>query len=398
MECVVLAAGEGKRMRPLTANRPKVMLPIANRPMLEHLVLAAREAGIRDFIFVVGYGEREIRSYFGNGEPLGISIRYVTQRRQLGTSDALKSAAGLVSGPFLMLNGDMILRSGDIKALAASRGPCMATFQSTHPEDYGVVTVKGDRITGLEEKAPHPKSTLINAGAYVFPHTIFERLSSVGVSRRGEFELTDALEEWIEKRELRAYTLSAWMDVGHPWDLLDANATLLGETEPVQEGTVEPNVVLRGNVSIGKGTIVRSGSYIEGPVSIGQECRIGPHAYIRPSSSIGDHCHIGTAEVKNSIVMAHTNIPHFNYVGDTIIGSKCNLGAGTSIANLRHDHKPVKVCGQSSGKVKFGAIIGDGVQFGINCSVNVGTVIGSNTIIAPASFVEGCIEGGSYIR
>ncbi|MDD1676212.1 MAG: NTP transferase domain-containing protein, partial [Methanomicrobiales archaeon] len=353
MDCIVLAAGEGKRMRPLTANRPKVMLPIANRPMLEHLVIAAREAGIRDFIFVVGYGEREIRSYFKNGESLGITIRYVTQRRQLGTSDALKSAAGLVRGPFLMLNGDMILRSEDIRALAASTGPCMATFQSAHPEDYGVVTVKGNRITGLEEKAPKPKSTLINAGAYVFPPVIFDRLTSVGVSRRGEFELTDALEEWIEKRELGAYTLGAWLDVGHPWDLLDANATLLGQQEPVQEGTVEPNVVLRGNVSIGKETVVKSGTYIEGPVSIGQECRIGPHAYIRASSSIGNHCHIGTAEVKNSIVMAQTNIPHFNYVGDSIIGSKCNLGAGTSIANLRHDHKPIKVCGQSSGKVKF---------------------------------------------
>jgi bifunctional UDP-N-acetylglucosamine pyrophosphorylase/glucosamine-1-phosphate N-acetyltransferase len=398
MECVVLAAGEGKRMRPLTAHRPKVMLPIANRPMLEHLVLAAREAGIHDFIFVVGYGEREIRSYFGNGDPMGISIRYVTQRRQLGTSDALKSAAGLVSGRFLLLNGDMILRSQDIGALAAAGAPCMATFPSTHPEDYGVVTVKGDRITGLEEKAPHPKSTLINAGAYVFPLEVFDRLTAVPVSRRGEFELTDALNEWIAQGELCAYRLGTWLDVGHPWDLLDANAKLLEEQEPVREGTVEPNVFLHGNVSIGKGTVVRSGTCIEGPVSIGQGCRIGPNAYIRPSTSIGDNCHIGMAEVKNSIVMAQTNIPHFNYVGDSIIGTRCNLGAGTCIANLRHDHKPVKVCGESSGKVKFGAIIGDGVQIGINCSVNVGTVIGSNTLIAPHSLVEGCIEGGSYIR
>ncbi|HUW85736.1 MAG TPA: sugar phosphate nucleotidyltransferase, partial [Methanoregula sp.] len=92
MQCVVLAAGEGTRMRPLTAKRPKVMLPLANRPMMEHLVLAAREAGITDFIFVVGYGEREIRRYFGDGSGLGIHIRYAPQRQQRGTADALRSA------------------------------------------------------------------------------------------------------------------------------------------------------------------------------------------------------------------------------------------------------------------------------------------------------------------
>ncbi|MFY9801112.1 MAG: sugar phosphate nucleotidyltransferase, partial [Methanoregula sp.] len=101
MECVVLAAGEGKRMRPLTAKRPKVMLPIANRPMMEHLVLAARDAGITDFIFVVGYGEREIRSHFGDGSGLGIHIRYTPQRQQRGTADALRSARDLITGPFL---------------------------------------------------------------------------------------------------------------------------------------------------------------------------------------------------------------------------------------------------------------------------------------------------------
>ena len=90
MECVVLAAGEGKRMRPLTARCPKVMLPVANRPMMEHLVLAARDAGITEFVFVVGYGEREVRSHFGDGSRFGIHISYAPQRQQLGTADALR--------------------------------------------------------------------------------------------------------------------------------------------------------------------------------------------------------------------------------------------------------------------------------------------------------------------
>ena len=90
MQCVVLAAGEGKRMRPLTARRPKVMLPIANRPMMEHLILAARDAGVTDFIIVVGYFEREIRNHVGDGRNFGVNITYVTQRHQLGTGDALR--------------------------------------------------------------------------------------------------------------------------------------------------------------------------------------------------------------------------------------------------------------------------------------------------------------------
>src|SRR5208282_4897528 len=98
MQCVVLAAGEGKRMRPLTAQRPKVMLPVANRPMMEHLVLAARDAGITEFVLVVGYGEREVRSHFGDGSRFGIHISYAPQRQQVGTADALRSAQDLVTG------------------------------------------------------------------------------------------------------------------------------------------------------------------------------------------------------------------------------------------------------------------------------------------------------------
>ena len=142
MECVVLAAGEGKRMRPLTAKRPKVMLPLANRPMMEHLVLAARDAGITDFVFVVGYGEREIRKYFGNGSEWGIHIDYAPQRHQRGTADAVRSARDLVTGPFLLMNGDMILKTGDIKNLCSQPAPCMGISTTDHPGDYGVILEK----------------------------------------------------------------------------------------------------------------------------------------------------------------------------------------------------------------------------------------------------------------
>jgi len=399
MQCVILAAGEGKRMRPLTASRPKVMLPVANRPILEHLIGAAVQAGFSRFVLVVGYGEREIREHFGDGAAFGCRIRYVTQRQQLGTADAVRACAGLVSGPFVLMNGDMIVGPDDIAGIAAMDGPVMGIHRTDHPQDFGVVTCEEGFITGLEEKSPDPKSELINAGVYRFDEEIFDLINAIGVSCRGEYELTDALAQYVRERRLRSYMLESWLDMGYPWDLLDANSRLLDDLEPVIEGEVEDGVVLRGSVAIGKGSVVMAGTYIEGPCIIGKGCKIGPHAYLRPSTSIGDRCHIGhSTEVKNTIVLPDTKIPHFNYVGDSVIGSKCNFGAGSKIANLRNDHAVVKVAGKNTGRRKLGAIVGDNVNLGINCSVNVGTVIGPGTNIAPHSFVEGWIDEGTSFQ
>jgi UDP-N-acetylglucosamine diphosphorylase/glucosamine-1-phosphate N-acetyltransferase len=399
MECVVLAAGEGRRMRPLTANRPKVMLPLANRPILEHLITAAREAGVTEFTLVVGYREREVRNCFGDGERLGVSIRYVPQRHQLGTGDALRACEGLVSGPFLLLNGDMVIRSGDLRGLMGRRPPVIGLFRSSHPEDFGTVRVEGDRVVELAEKIARPAGDLINAGAYLLDPGIFDLLESIGRSERGEYEITDALSVLIAKGVVTGYSLSFWLDVGYPWDLLEANATILEDWTFGREGTVEPGAVLEGDVAVGPGSVIRAGTVIEGPCVIGRDCRIGPHAYIRGATSIGNDCHIGhCSEVKNSVILPGTKIPHFNYVGDSIIGSSCNLGAGTKIANLRNDRAPVRACGRSTGRVKFGAIVGDGVSFGINCSVNAGSVVGSNSRFAPQSYIHGCIMEGTEMR
>jgi UDP-N-acetylglucosamine diphosphorylase / glucose-1-phosphate thymidylyltransferase / UDP-N-acetylgalactosamine diphosphorylase / glucosamine-1-phosphate N-acetyltransferase / galactosamine-1-phosphate N-acetyltransferase len=399
MQCVVLAAGEGKRMRPLTAKRPKVMLPLANHPMMEHLVLAIRDTGIKDFIFVVGYGEREIRKHFGDGSGFGINITFAPQRHQHGTADAVRSVRDMVAGPFLLVNGDMILKSADIADFCKRKTPCMGISTTDHPADYGVVLIRDDLVVSLEEKSKQLQSNKINAGVYLFSPDIFDMVDNVRPSARGELELTDALTEFITERKLGAYHLSYWIDVGYPWDMLDANATLMDQTTSENAGIVEDGVTLHGSVVIGEGSVVKAGTYIEGPCIIGKNCRIGPHAYIRGSTSIGDDCHIGhCSEIKNSIIMSGTKIPHFNYIGDSVIGSNCNFGAGTKGANLRHDHMNVRVCGKDTRRKKFGAVIGDNVQFGINCSINVGAVIGSNAQFAPNSVIDGCIGENSIIR
>ncbi|MDI6898981.1 MAG: sugar phosphate nucleotidyltransferase [Methanolinea sp.] len=399
MQCVILAAGEGKRMRPLTSTRPKVMLPLGNRPMLEHLVAAARDAGITDILLVVGYREEEVRRFFGDGSSFGVKIEYAVQRQQKGTADALATAEEWVRGDFILMNGDMVLSPGDIRSIVDAGPACMGVAPSDHPEDYGVVQLEGDTVSVLREKSREPAGNLVNAGIYHFGEDIFPIIGEVGLSPRGERELTDALSVLIANKALRAVRVSSWLDVGFPWDLLSANEKMMENIPPAIAGTVEDGAVLKGAVQVGQGSVVRAGSYIEGPCIIGKDCRIGPHAYIRGATTVGDGCHIGHAtEVKNSIILPGTNLPHFNYLGDSVVGSGCNFGAGTKVANLRHDRAVVHVGGHPTMRKKFGAIIGDGAMFGINCSVNVGSVIGGGAAIGPHCLVEGYIAPGTKVR
>ncbi len=399
MKAVVLAAGEGNRMRPLTYTRPKVMLPLANKPILEHLLLAVSQAGIKEFIIVVGYRDDQIRDYFENGRKWGLNIEYVTQRRQLGTADALKAVEPLIDGNFLLINGDNIFKQEEVREVASRDGDTIGVVEVGDTSGLGVVAVEGDRVVLIQEKTKTPSSNLVNAGLYLFTPEIFKAVSRTSKSPRGEYEITDSLQLMIEeKNNLFYHKLSYWLNLSYSWDLLDANQSLLEGCKAENLGEVEPNVVIKGAVSIGENTIVRSGSYIVGPVIIGQDCDIGPNCYLRPFTSVGNQCHIGaSSEVKNSIIMNGSKIPHHNYVGDSVIGEGCNFGSGARIANLRLDKKNIRVFGIDTGRRKLGAIIGDRVEIGINACINTGSIIGNETHIGPGAQVGGIILPGSRV-
>jgi len=399
LKAVILAAGEGSRMRPLTYVRPKVMLPIANKPILEHLLIEASKAGIEEFIFVVGYKDEQVRDYFANGEKWGVNIAYANQRKQLGTADALKMIEGLVEGNFLVMNGDIIVNRKDIKKLASKNDNTLSVIEVKNTRDLGVVELSEGKVVQIYEKEVKPPSRMANAGLYQFTPEIFSVLSLTEKSSRGEYEVTDSLKLLMDKEHDIAYQkINYWLDLSYPWDLLPANESLLAGIKVQNLGEIEENVVMKGVVAIGKNTVVKSGSYIVGPVIIGQNCEIGPNCYIRPYTAIGDSCHIGSAvEVKNCIIMRGSKLPHHNYVGDSIIGEECNFGAGTKIANLRLDKKEISVADINTGRRKLGAIIGDRVETGINASINVGSMIGNNTFIGPGALASGVILPNSRI-
>ena len=342
MKCVILAAGEGKRMHPLTFTRPKVMLPIANKPILEWNLINAIEAGINDFIIIVGYKSEMVRNYFGDGMRWNVNIEYVNQGKAMGTAHAIGVVKKFVDR-FIVLSGDTIFGKQDIENIIQKENS-MGLIKIENAEDYGIVETDGNRIVKIYEKMQKPFTNVINAGIYHFNKTIFDFIGKTKKSLRGEYEITDSINMMVKDSDIQGVFLSEWRDVVYPWHLLDANEEILKKMDQHIDGDVEKNTLINGNVIIGKNSKILSGSYIEGPVVIGENCKIGPNCYIRPFSSIGNNCHIGNAcEIKNSIILDKSNAPHQNYVGDSIIGENCNLGAGSKVANLRLAKKNIKV-------------------------------------------------------
>jgi len=404
MKTVILAAGQGKRLKPLTETKPKVMLPIANMPILEHVLLNAKSAGMKDFVFVVSHHKETVTDYFKDGKDWNVNIEYVTQSRPLGTAHAIGSIENIVSNRFIVLSGDTIVSTKDIRKIAKAKKTTMGTKEVDNPWEYGVVELQKDNVVKIHEKIKEPPTNLINTGIYCFDQTIFKAINKTQKSKRFEFEITDSL-EWLIKNNgpLKSQHIEECIDVSRPWELLSANAFLLDKIAKSKiNGEVESRATVHGNVIVGKNTKILNGTYIEGPVVIGENCKIGPNAYIRPNTSIGNNCHIGAAtEIKNSVIMDNSNMPHHNYIGDSVIGQNCNLGSGTKIANLRLDKKNITVSFQgekiNTGMRKLGAIIGDNVQTGINATINAGTIIGNNVFIGPGAIVQGEIADNGKV-
>jgi len=408
MKAFILAAGEGTRMRPLTANIPKPLLPVANKPFLMHTLEALSQSGIREATILLGWKGHRIRDYLARRPDVGIAIDFAEQDKRLGTAHAIGLAKGHTDGPFLSINGDVVVTGKSISGFLDFHkrvgGTVMAVAEVSDPSRFGVVEMKGDTVAGLEEKPRRPKSNLINAGIYIFDEDVFDLIARTPASPRGEYEITDTLNMIMDKGDLRGYRLEEeWIDVGRSWDLLGANEILLRNLQTKVEGELDEHVTLVGPVQIGPGTRVLRGAYIQGPTIIGRDCEIGPNCRIRPSTYIGDKCKVGNgSEVKNSIFMEGSRVPHINYVGDSILGERVNLGAGTKIANLRLDERPITVTlkGKTvdTGLRKLGAIIGDDVKVGINASIDAGTIIGEETFIGMGAVVRGNIAPRSRMH
>lgn len=398
MKAVILAAGEGIRLRPLTLTRPKHLIAIGGKPILEHILDSLKVAGLNEALIIAYYMADKLQQFFDNGSRFGIELKYTLQDGVRGTADAAGLASSYVDEDFLLIYGDLVVTPDIIKKVIGFHeeekpAVTMAVAPVDNPEHYGIVKLKGHYVTDIIEK-PSPEvapTNLANAGIYVLSPKIFEKIEQTPPSKRKEQEITDSLRLLIqEKKSVLAVRIprEEWLDIGRPWDLLEANRRILSRMEPTVMGEIEAGTHFVGPVVVAKGARIRSGAYVEGPVFIDRNSDIGPNCYIRPDTSVGKNVRIGNGcEIKNSIIMDKTHIGHLSYVGDSVIGEDCNLGAGTTVANFRLDSKSVRMIIKDkvvdSERRKLGVILGDSVKTGINTLFMPGVKVGHNSQIGP---------------
>jgi len=397
MKAVVLVAGEGVRLQPITATRPKHLIKLGGKPILEYCLDALKASGVTEVVVVTHYMGDAIRQYFGDGKRMGLKITYAEQAEMLGTGNAVSAVEPYVDGDFVLVYGDLLFASevvADVVSLFEGEKPAavMAVVPVAKPESYGVVELENEKVVKrIIEKpaAGESPSNLANAGIYVFSKEIFDKLRQTKASVRGEWELTDAVSLLInDEKTVLASKIAKddWIDIGRPWDLLEANSWALKRMEHKVYGMIENGANLIGPVTVAETARIRSGVYIEGPCFIDEGSDIGPNCYIRSCTSIGKNVRVGNAcEVKNSIIMDETHVGHLSYVGDSILCERCNLAAGTITANLRLDDGFVKMVVKGevvdTGRRKFGAILGDDVKTGINALLMPGVKVGTGSWI-----------------
>jgi len=401
VKAIILAAGEERRMRPLTANLPKGMLPIGGKPLLEHVLLLAKEAGAERFVFVVGHQGEKIAGAFGDGSRLEVEIEYAFQEGGVGTGPALLAAEALAGDRFLVLRGDVLPDADSVRRLMALEAPAMAAarVEGPRPVEEGTLEVSEGLLKSISKGGKNPPSNLVSAGIFLLDKRAFEALRRVPPGGE-ERDLLEAVRVLLaEGVQIGVEVVERWIEILFPWDILRANETLMPPETRGVLGEVEANASLSGKVAVGRGTAIRSGSYVAGPVVIGEGCEIGPNCLVRGATSIGDGVRIGSGTViEGSTVMEGAEVSHLCYVGDSLIGPGCRLGVGTVITNRRHDGSPVRSYpggeGTETGRKALGAVLGEGVKTGAGTIIYPGTVIEAGRWGRPGEVLWGYVQAG----
>jgi len=396
MKAVILAAGEGIRLRPFTYSRPKGMLRIANKPILEYAIESLVSNGIHDIIMVVGYKRERIMSYFEDGKELGVKIKYLTQAKQLGTAHALRAVKSQIDSEFLVLPGDNFIEPKLITEFLEGRGKVsMLLTESNVPSKYGVVKLVDNLVEEIREKPNVSERSMISTGIYCLPPQVFDYIEML--ANMGKHDLTSVMQQMImDNIEIVGVTTKRrWADAVYPWDMLKLNSAALQDAKFGISGVIEKDVFIKGKVSIGDGSIIRSGTYIQGPVAIGKGCEIGPHVVINPSTSIGDNVSIGPfSEIKNSIIMNDIIIGSASIISNSVIGDGVRIGPNFVAAEGNAD----VVLESEFHKVEnIGVLIGDDSLLGSSIIAEPGTIIGASCKVSSGKRLNANIPSNGIV-
>lgn len=346
---LLLCAGMGSRLRPITYTSAKHVLPVANKPIIYYTIEMLKKAGIDEIGIVVGVNRDVFQREVGDGGRWGVKIEYITQDNPLGTAHAVGIARDWAGDdPFVMVLGDIMVENGVKSMIEQYERNCPAAMLVLHktdtPRQFGIAEIDDGRIIGLEEKPERPKSDLAVAGIYIFTRPIFDAIGAIKPSPRGELELPDAIRILIsEDRRVEPVMLTGWWkDTGRPEDMIDLNRLILEKIEACIEGSVDSESKVVGNVVLDAKAIVQR-SIIRGPAIIGPDAVIRD-AYIGPYTSIGPGVEISGSEIEYSVVME----------GSTIRGIKTRIGSsliGKNVKLIHGSQMPVEnrfVIGDSS--------------------------------------------------
>jgi bifunctional UDP-N-acetylglucosamine pyrophosphorylase/glucosamine-1-phosphate N-acetyltransferase len=321
-----------------------------------------------------------------------MSLKYAEQGEAKGTGHALLQAEKFIGADekFMVIMGDNLYPSDSMRE-CVSYGISILGQKVSNPQEFGIIETVGGFLTNISEKPENVASDLANTGFYVLNGRVFEALRSLRASARGEYELTDAVNALAKSMRIRCFYTKEWLPIVYPWDLLAANRKALAGIKRKISGKIERTATVKGEVVIGKGTVINPGTHIEGPAFIGENCVIGPNAYIRPDTSIGNNVRF-RGEVVDSILMDNTTAKHSCYIGHSVVGENVNIAAGTVTADYRHDGESHSTTAGgrkiNTGMKKLGAFIGDNVRTGINTSIYPGRKIWPNLSTLPGEIVS----------
>lgn len=397
MKAVFLCGGIGRRMFPFSEE--KYLLTFLGRTLLEHQMEKVARAGVSEFLIIVGPSARE-RVAEAVGRVNGTSVEIATQEEPRGMGHALLSARRqLGAGPILLVSpSDVVEPDAYASMLAAARGGRATSYllgyrvKQYFPGGYMVVGEDG-WVKGIVEK-PGPgrePSEVVNIVVHLHhrPGELLEAIAAEGVEGDDAYERALARLMAAGDRVKAVPYEGFWGPIKYPWHILPVMEHLLqgAQRRIAPSAQVAPNAVLEGPVVVEEGARVLENAVIRGPAYIGPGAVIGNNVLIRGGCHIGAECVVGYGtEVKHSYIGRGCWF-HFAYVGDSIIGQGCNFGAGTVTANLRFDHKnvKVKVGGElvDTGMAYLGAMVGDNCQTGIHASLMPGVRMGAGAILGP---------------
>ena len=333
MKGIILHAGHGTRLRPLTHTGPKQLLPIANKPMSEYCIESLKDAGITEIAVVIGgIGSNKVKEYYNNGEKFGVKITYIEQDTPRGIAHAVGLCHDFVNNEkFVVFLGDNLINTSidnfrknfedsDSEAL-------LLLCEVENPEQFGIAYLDNDKISKMIEKPKHSESNLAITGIYFLTPKIFEKIKKLKPSWRNELEIVDALQMILDRNEKISYNIITdfWKDTGTPNDIIRANEIILNNMKHSFFDTKEIDIEISNNVTIGLKTAIKNDCKIIGPVIIGKNCIIENSATIGPNVSIGDNSKISKCTLINSIVMSHCNIDTKTSIKDSIIASNSEI-------------------------------------------------------------------------